>query len=81
MSSFRQILGELPTLKNDLDLSDEDRDLRSKLSLGLSGFEEVQELLADQVAEGFVGAEFALDVTSRLTLLDPYLAKDHVLRS
>jgi hypothetical protein len=72
-----QIFGQLPVLEDRLDLSDERRDLGPEVGVGLGGFEEVQELLADEVREGVGSTEVVLDSPGRLTRLDPDFAEVH----
>ena len=74
-----QVLGELPGLEDRLDLGDEDRDLRTEIGMRFRRFEEVQELLADEVGEGIRGSELVLDPPARLALLDPAFGEFHVL--
>jgi hypothetical protein len=74
-----QILSQLPGLEDRLDSADEGRDLCSELGVGFSRLEEVQELLADQVFEGVLSAEFSFDLASRFALLDPDFAKQKII--
>ena len=72
-----QILGQLPSLEDRLDLGDEGGDLGPELGVGFSGFEEVQELFADEIVECIVSAELGLDLSGRFALLDPDLHGFH----
>jgi hypothetical protein len=54
-----------------VNLGDECRNLRSEVGVGLSSFEEIQELLPDQVFEGLLHPEFVFDALGGLAPLDP----------
>ena len=75
LTSRLQILSQLPSLEDRLDPADEGRDLSPELGVGFGGFEEVQELLADEVVEGILSAELGLDLAGRFALLDPDFAE------
>jgi hypothetical protein len=70
-----QVVGQLPRLEDLLDLGDECRDLGPEVGVGLGSFQEVQELLADEVLQRLLRAEFVLDALSSFALFDPNLVE------
>lgn len=72
-----QILSQLPSLEDRLNLGDERWNLCPKVSVGFGSFEEVQELLADQVIEGLRRAELVFAVFCGFALFDPNLVRFH----
>jgi len=66
-----QVLGQLPPLEDAFDLSDEGGDFCPELRIAFRNVQMVQELLPDQVFQGFVGPELILDVSGGFALLNP----------
>src|SRR5271157_3563419 len=81
LPSRLQVFSQFPGLEDGLDLSHEGRDLRTELKVVFSGFEEVQELLTDQIVEGILSAKLSLDLESCIALFFPDFAESHWMSS
>ncbi len=71
MSSIVQIFGKLPRLEDRFDFGDESRQFFPIVCICPSGFDELDELFADQVVECWRHTKFEFEVTSRWALLEP----------
>src|SRR5207253_1782784 len=72
-----QILSQLPSLKDVLDFSHEGRDLGPEVRIVVSGFKEIDELLADQISQGLVGSKLIFNASGGIALLNPNFAEAH----
>lgn len=71
-----QILSQLPGLKGRFDLGDEGWEFRPKLGMVIGCFNEVQELLTDEVVESFGNTKVGFDASGCPALLDPDFVKE-----
>ena len=77
-----QVLPELPRLKDLLNHCEEPGELVGELRVPICRPDEVDQLLADQIAERLLSPECFPDVACRFALLDPDLVEfDHACSS
>src|SRR3954452_4478303 len=73
LSGLFQELSQLPTLKDVFDLCHEGWNFSPEVRVVVSGFKEIDELLADQISQGPAGPKLVFDAEGGLTLFGPDL--------